>query len=288
MLDAREEFDQMIWQEPKCGHSSVWYDNWTKMGALYYVIPPSSNLNFSVEEVKELMENDTWNSEKLQQLFPQEVTELIHNDLHCLENTQEWDKPWWMLSNSGKFTVSSAWEEVRQKENSFSLYSYIWIKGIPFKVSFFLWRLLRQRLPIGEILIRIKVVEEAQCYCCNSPQPETIEHVFLSSPVAKKVWKFFADTIGIQITGCQLKVVLHKWWDMDASPKLKPIVQAIPSFIIWQLWKRRNVLKHGENMSFYTTLWEIDRHICLMARCRYPWMANIPSHWPNLVKFLED
>jgi len=27
MLEARESFNQLIWWEPKCGNSNVWYDN---------------------------------------------------------------------------------------------------------------------------------------------------------------------------------------------------------------------------------------------------------------------
>lgn len=41
MLEAREYFDQEIWWEPRNGHASTCYDNWSKTGALFYVLPIS-------------------------------------------------------------------------------------------------------------------------------------------------------------------------------------------------------------------------------------------------------
>ncbi|KAG5589913.1 hypothetical protein H5410_040427, partial [Solanum commersonii] len=82
--------------------------------------------------------------------------------------------------------------------------------------------LMKKILPLGEVLIRIKN---------------------------------FITLVGVQIPGFQLKVFLHNWWKLDAPPKLKSILMALPPFIIWQLWKRRNALKHGEKMSFIR-LWK--------------------------------
>lgn len=31
ILEVMDILDQEIWWEPKCGHSSVWYDNWTQL-----------------------------------------------------------------------------------------------------------------------------------------------------------------------------------------------------------------------------------------------------------------
>ncbi|XP_060190705.1 uncharacterized protein LOC132619966 [Lycium barbarum] len=52
MLDARDNIEQEIWWEIRSGTANVWYDNWTKIGALYYVL---NEIDESVEDVKELM-----------------------------------------------------------------------------------------------------------------------------------------------------------------------------------------------------------------------------------------
>ncbi|KAH0745918.1 hypothetical protein KY285_007575 [Solanum tuberosum] len=59
-----------------------------------------------------------------------------------------------MLKTSGKFTVGFAWDFLREKQEVCLKYKYIWSAGVPFKISFFNLRLWKQRLPIGEVLIR--------------------------------------------------------------------------------------------------------------------------------------
>lgn len=48
--------------------------------------------------------------------------------------------------------MGSAWELLRQRDNILDNFQQLWIKGAPFKVSFFFWRLWKQRLSIGEVL----------------------------------------------------------------------------------------------------------------------------------------
>ncbi|KAH0669429.1 hypothetical protein KY289_023922 [Solanum tuberosum] len=43
-------FDQEIWWEPRCGHSSVWFDNWTQMGALHYIVHINEQHNLQLDE----------------------------------------------------------------------------------------------------------------------------------------------------------------------------------------------------------------------------------------------
>ncbi|KAG5614605.1 hypothetical protein H5410_014429 [Solanum commersonii] len=74
----------MTWREPKCGHTSVLYDNWTKW--VHCTMPfPHIRLKIKFSRI-------------------------------CLEIIEECDKPWWMFSSPRKFIVSTAWEDVRQKE----------------------------------------------------------------------------------------------------------------------------------------------------------------------------
>lgn len=49
MLEARDFIDQDIWWEPRCGHSSVWFDNWSKLD---YLLPVNYPINFEVEDLK--------------------------------------------------------------------------------------------------------------------------------------------------------------------------------------------------------------------------------------------
>ena len=123
---------------------------------------------------------------------------------------------------------------------------------------------------------------------CENNMMETVEHLFISCTVAKKCWETFAGAAGIQGPFAQLKHIIYKWWNVECTPKLKPIYKAIPAFIIWQIWKRRNMIKHGGKMSFHAMDMEINRNIIMFAQVRYPWLKGIPNNWPMLVKFFEE
>ncbi|KAH0716705.1 hypothetical protein KY285_012736 [Solanum tuberosum] len=108
MLEARDCIDQQIWLEPKCGLSSVWFDNWTQFGALYYYLPVSHSNNFDVDEVYQLMIEGHWNEDLMLQLLPEDICKHVQNVIGVVEDTEEWDSPRRMCTSSGKFTVGSA------------------------------------------------------------------------------------------------------------------------------------------------------------------------------------
>ncbi|XP_059290737.1 uncharacterized protein LOC132044271 [Lycium ferocissimum] len=68
--------------ETLCGTANVWYDNWIKIGALYYVL---DEIDESVEDIKELMLDGGWNLMKLQQLFPADIVSHITTELDFTE-----------------------------------------------------------------------------------------------------------------------------------------------------------------------------------------------------------
>lgn len=54
MLEARDTFDQETWWEPKVGHSSAWFDNWSQLGALHYYLPLDMHKDYQIDEVNQL------------------------------------------------------------------------------------------------------------------------------------------------------------------------------------------------------------------------------------------
>uniref|UniRef100_A0A0V0H4V4 Putative ovule protein n=1 Tax=Solanum chacoense TaxID=4108 RepID=A0A0V0H4V4_SOLCH len=89
----------------------------------------------------------------------------------------------------------------------------------------------------------------SRCYCCEEFEEETIQHLFHTTLTAQKLWKQFASRAGIQQHGC-LKQMITRWWEANTPIKLKFIFQAIPSIILWELWKRRNARRHGLDINF--------------------------------------
>lgn len=58
MLEARDEVEHEILWEMKRGSTNVWHENWTRLGALYHVVPPEFPINKEVQEVAELREEE--------------------------------------------------------------------------------------------------------------------------------------------------------------------------------------------------------------------------------------
>ncbi|XP_071909831.1 uncharacterized protein [Coffea arabica] len=67
----------------------------------------------------------------------------------------------WSPSANGLFSVSTAWETVRKRKNISLVSGLIWNAIVPIKLSFFVWRLLHNLLPLEENLQqkRFKSVE---------------------------------------------------------------------------------------------------------------------------------
>lgn len=74
----------------------------------------------------------------------------------------------------------------------------IWLKGVPFKVSFFVWTLWKKRLPIGEIILRWGSSQAISCSCYDNEELETFDHLFMHCPDSKIVWSFFAIGTNIE------------------------------------------------------------------------------------------
>ncbi|XP_070041418.1 uncharacterized protein LOC142169055 [Nicotiana tabacum] len=56
-----------------------------------------------------------------------------------------------MPTPSGNFSVSSAWNILRHRAHANPDYIKIWTKGLPFKISFFLWRLCKGKIPTDDL-----------------------------------------------------------------------------------------------------------------------------------------
>lgn len=85
------------------------------------------------------------------------------------------DKPWSTENYKGQFTVKSAYNTPRCKKNKHDWFK-IWSKVIPYKISFFLWRVFKERIPTDDILKRMKISVVSRCYCCDEGRGEIVEH----------------------------------------------------------------------------------------------------------------
>lgn len=120
----------------------------------------------------------------------------------------------------------------------------MWVKGLPFKILFFMWKVWKAKLPLDDYMKNMGYLMPSRCWCCAQPAEETLAHLFLSSVAVKKVWSYFLMNASINLEGMTMHQTIVKCWTLKVIPRLQPIIQALPVIILWELWMRRNNYKH--------------------------------------------
>ncbi|WMV45629.1 hypothetical protein MTR67_039014 [Solanum verrucosum] len=193
LMRNKHRVEKHIQWKIRNGSSSFWWDNWLGIGSLAQFTTTSHR--FDNETIADFTTNGQWNVDKLNQIAPQIHLHKILSTHLQLQHTST-DQAVWNLNANGLFTISSAWDIIREKRTKTKFNSYTWNRNIPFKCSFLLWRTIRGKIPTNEKLASFGI-EPSECYCCHSPGADTIDHIFNSGNLAKNVWKFFAIPLGI-------------------------------------------------------------------------------------------
>ncbi|XP_075080440.1 uncharacterized protein LOC142165948 [Nicotiana tabacum] len=120
------------------------------------------------------------------------------------------------------------------------------------------------------------------------PKEETLSHVFYRSLTALKVWSYFYSHVGLSLEGLNLHQAIVKCWTTKVNPRLKPIFQALPSIIVWELLKRRNNNKHGEAVSTNRVVYQVCNTIQSLIKLRKLGIDRVPFRWPDILRMMEN
>ena len=155
----------------------------------------------------------------------------------CISNIQLSNDPDTRVLASMKakpFSTSGAYRLLQQDTEQQTDIMLLWSTRLPTKVKFFAWLLSHGRLNTREYLYRrsIRKLEEAYCECCPTVM-ETDEHIFISCPVARQVWRRLgldADTLD-----------LRRPWQFPLNSMLPDTVCIdVVLLLLWHMWKARN------------------------------------------------
>jgi len=116
-------------------------------------------------EVKQFITNGYWNVQKLQEVLSVDMVQHILDNISPQLVNVDNDTSWWIGNSNGKFTAKSAWNELRRKQEKIQTFDYIWTKGLPIKINFFLWRAWKGRIPTDDNLKRMKISVVSRCWC---------------------------------------------------------------------------------------------------------------------------
>ncbi|KAK6786237.1 hypothetical protein RDI58_014762 [Solanum bulbocastanum] len=193
--------------------------NYLGLGDLYTIIGEELEWSIIYEKIEDITSRGEWNEEVIHELLPTELAEHIISNIKPPRGRIETAKPCWMLDTKGIFSVKSAWNYVRHKEEPNQIYKRIWTKGLPFKMAFLIWRLWKFKIPVDDRVRRWGIAGPSRCWCCVHPDQETLAHVFLRLDIANRAWSYFSSFAGswaemlieLEENRTMLKIIMVKW-----------------------------------------------------------------------------
>ncbi|XP_070010830.1 uncharacterized protein [Nicotiana sylvestris] len=238
MLECRDLIEHQILWQTKMGSSLFWYENWTGLGALYFLVPQDFGIDENVHNVHDVTLDGEWDVDRLFEMLPEELAVHILEKIKPPSTMRVLDRPFWMLETRGYFSIKLAWEYTRRRDEPRKAYRMIWVKGLPFKIAFFMWKVWKAKLPLDDFLKRVGYCMPSKCWCCVQPDEESFQHLFFRSETAKTTWKYFLSRAGIDVEGLTLHQAITKCWTANVCLRLKPVMQALPSCVVWELKKK--------------------------------------------------
>lgn len=281
LMHNKQKVEEHIKWKLNSGNCSFWWDNW--LGVRHLAQFSSDSNRFNNTTVAEFWVGGQWNLNVLIQQAPHnQLANILSTELYIQMDLP--DQAIWQLNNDGKFTCSSAWNDIREKKTKSLFNNFTWHKNIPFKASFLLWRTLRGKLPTNEKLTSFGN-EPAHCFCCcNRSSQDTIDHTFNSGPFATYVWRSFAAAAGINNDHSSLPQLIMQWWSTKCNNEAhRLLLQATLIFICWNLWKNRCARKYGGKQSSMSRVkYAIYKDNYKLMTTTFP-QIKWPSNWKELI-----
>ncbi|XP_058752491.1 uncharacterized protein LOC131625668 [Vicia villosa] len=183
----------------------------------------------------------------------------------------------WMAEADGVFSVASCYKFFAGfripfgPSNKFDgALSLIWKMEVPFKIKAFGWRVLVNRLPTKDLLLRKGITfsgDFSKCVFCGV-HPESMMHSFFLCPSVALVWSSMARWIGKPYGGME-ENCLGGFLDWLSFCKMKKVKEGKLGVVwlatLWSLWLYRN------GVCFRNEVWNVDNTIWSIKVLVWKW-----------------
>ncbi|MQM16291.1 hypothetical protein Taro_049247 [Colocasia esculenta] len=151
------------------------------------------------------------------------------------------------------FTTSSAYDLLAMHGVKRTQLVHLWHPTFYRRVAIFSWKLLYRAIPVDSRISDHGVAMVSRCSCCSEPSSEDLNHLFISSDLASKLWRWAASTLNIQLS-YQDNITSRLWHVMCQSNPNTPhgfITVYSTMLILWEIWRSRRSLRfEGKKLSF--------------------------------------
>lgn len=118
-----------------------------------------------------------------------------------------------------------------------------WIKSIPKKVNVFIWRLIRDRVPVRKIIDDKGIdIHSVLCPRCNN-DVESMDHCFVNCVNIKEIWmKVFKWWNLGSFTYNSVNQILDNSGNFISSRKEQELWKAVSWCTLYLIWRNRNFI----------------------------------------------
>lgn len=220
--------------------TSIWFDNWLKGGKRPIDILPYRQLTNSGipgnAKVAHIINGNLWR-------FPEGGSNLqeVWRQVPDRPNPNKQDQVQWQPNPKGKFTVASAWNQIRNSSPTSNHLLLPWLKGHIPRHSFILWIAMQRRLKTMDRLHGPAGPSNVTCVLCNR-EPETHCHLFFNCSFSKQVWEAVNFKARIQWPGLpwdQLTI----WAGNNLNKKSQincQIARLVLAASVYHMWREQN------------------------------------------------
>ncbi|KAL9687628.1 hypothetical protein QQ045_032033 [Rhodiola kirilowii] len=159
----------------------------------------------------------------------------LNHILDDIQLSREPDRLLWRGSQTGEFTVKKAFLAFRTPLPKNRVFANLWQTWLPPKVSAIVWKLFRNIVPTDDNVAKVGFSLPSKCLCCESPQSETIDHLFFKSDVARKCWKFIGNLFDEGIPENKLDLAVGCFWKPDLNNFMNCLHLALACCCVWEL-----------------------------------------------------
>lgn len=203
-----------------------------------------------MDKVSQLFATETkpWDEAKLRELFVDEDVERIKRIK--VSSSARQDLLGWYYNEDGIYTVKSGYwlathlpnvEPINPTYGNHEVKQKIWKTKVPSKLQHFLWKLNSRCLATRDNLKRRHIIQDARCPRCGLAD-ETEEHLFFECHYAKRIWR--GSGISNNIINSSTATMEEKIAEclLCCTSSRLTHLQDMPIWILWRLWKSRNIL----------------------------------------------
>jgi len=184
--------------------------------------------------------------------------EMIGECCHLLDNfvlqTDVVDRWHWLHDVARGYTVRGAYYFLTSQEHHLGdgRGDLVWHSHVPLKVSILAWRLLRDRLPTKNNLLRRGILQQTDIQCVmGCSVEETVPHVFFHCSFFGTLWQHMRQWL--RVSGADLYTTQDHFLQftnvLGSSRTRTSFMQLLWLLGVWVIWNERNhkLFNNGQN-----------------------------------------